>query len=311
MHASYMYQLCFHSGGELLEKITTRGQQKKDFTERSCRAIVRVVLQASAQVQPSIESRSCKSALFHGHFIPFAQIVDFMHCQKVCHRDLKLENFVFVDDRWIEDGGTLKVGRMLWHTERVPSPPIALLRAVQQCGVVSNTSLHSAPWPTAALSGCLRRAANVAHSVHRIGVRRADHCAVYVRACSLLQAIDFGMAAKVGSPEFQGLAGTYRYMAPEIVNDRSYDEKVDLWSVGAIMYCILAGASQRHSCGRSMRRRVKCFTSLGCSHLSVNSMWPHVNATGTSSTHSAASRRAVLTSCGTDFGFGFGLFISH
>lgn len=122
------------SGGELLEKITTRGQQKKDFTERSCRAIVRVVL----------------------------QIVDFMHCQKVCHRDLKLENFVFVDDRWIEDGGTLK-------------------------------------------------------------------------------AIDFGMAAKVGSPEFQGLAGTYRYMAPEIVNDRSYDEKVDLWSVGAIMYCILAG----------------------------------------------------------------------
>jgi serine/threonine protein kinase len=52
------------------------------------------------------------------------------------------------------------------------------------------------------------------------------------------------MAAKVGSPEFQGLAGTYRYMAPEIVNDRSYDEKVDLWSVGAIMYCILAGASQ-------------------------------------------------------------------
>ena len=47
--------------------------------------------------------------LFHGQFLPFAQIVDFMHCQKVCHRDLKLENFVFVDDRWIEDGGTLKV----------------------------------------------------------------------------------------------------------------------------------------------------------------------------------------------------------
>ena len=143
MHASYMYQLCFHSGGELLEKITTRGQQKKDFTERSCRAIVRVVLQASAQVQPMIESSSCKSALFHGHFIPFAQIVDFMHCQKVSHRDLKLENFVFVDDRWIEDGGTLKVGRMLWPTHRRGSlPPIALLRsAVQQCGVVSITSL--------------------------------------------------------------------------------------------------------------------------------------------------------------------------
>jgi serine/threonine protein kinase len=121
-----------------------------------------------------------------------------------------------------------------------------------------------------------------------------------VRAIVFVQAIDFGMAAKVGSPEFQGLAGTYRYMAPEIVNDRSYDEKVDLWSVGAIMYCILAGASQR----RSIRRPVKCFTSLGCSHLSVYSMWPHVNATGTSSTHSGASRRAALTSCGTDFGFG-------
>ena len=172
MHASYMYQLCFHSGGELLEKITTRGQQKKDFTERSCRAIVRVVLQASAQVQPIIESRSCKSALFHGHFIPFAQIVDFMHSQKVCHRDLKLENFVFVDDRWIEDGGMLKVGRMLWPTHRRGSLPSD--RTAQQCDGVRH-ELHSAPWPTAALSGSLpRRAANVAHSVHRIGVRRAD-----------------------------------------------------------------------------------------------------------------------------------------
>ena len=93
---------------------------------------------------------------------------------------------------------------MLWHTK---GAPIALLSA----------------------SSAVR---------YELASEATDGRAAFAR----LQAIDFGMAAKVGSPEFQGLAGTYRYMAPEIVNDRSYDEKVDLWSVGAIMYCILAGA---------------------------------------------------------------------
>ncbi len=35
--------------------------------------------------------------------------------------------------------------------------------------------------------------------------------------------------------------GTICYMAPEILRNHPYNSKVDLWSVGVIMYIILSG----------------------------------------------------------------------
>lgn len=36
--------------------------------------------------------------------------------------------------------------------------------------------------------------------------------------------------------------GTYRYMAPEVYFERKYDERLDLWSVGMILYDLLYGS---------------------------------------------------------------------
>ena len=35
--------------------------------------------------------------------------------------------------------------------------------------------------------------------------------------------------------------GTPLYMAPEIVSERMYDNKVDIWALGIMTYCLLNG----------------------------------------------------------------------
>lgn len=48
---------------------------------------------------------------------------------------------------------------------------------------------------------------------------------------------DFGFAHYlIGDTDAEFLRGSPLYMAPEIVTNRHYNEKADLWSVGVIMY---------------------------------------------------------------------------
>ncbi|XP_031107310.1 phosphoenolpyruvate carboxylase kinase 2-like [Ipomoea triloba] len=60
-----------------------------------------------------------------------------------------------------------------------------------------------------------------------------------------LKLADFGSAEWFGGYEdrmMNGVVGTPYYVAPEVLMGRDYNEKVDVWSAGVILYIMLAGA---------------------------------------------------------------------
>lgn len=50
---------------------------------------------------------------------------------------------------------------------------------------------------------------------------------------------DFGFASYCGSDGLRMPLGTPLYMAPEIISQQVYDDKVDVWALGVIAFCIL------------------------------------------------------------------------
>lgn len=59
----------------------------------------------------------------------------------------------------------------------------------------------------------------------------------------LVKVIDFGLAKYFNSSDLELMntrIGTPYYMAPEVL-EGSYDEACDMWSIGVITYCLLAG----------------------------------------------------------------------
>ena len=55
--------------------------------------------------------------------------------------------------------------------------------------------------------------------------------------------IDFGIAgwSRGSKRPFLGMAGTPRYMAPEVVSSRPYGKEVDMWGLGLLLYILIAG----------------------------------------------------------------------
>jgi len=59
---------------------------------------------------------------------------------------------------------------------------------------------------------------------------------------SFIKLADFGFAARVYAPNsLSDQCGTPYFVAPEIILRKPFGEKSDMWSVGVIVYCLLAG----------------------------------------------------------------------
>uniref|UniRef100_A0A8C6SI07 Serine/threonine-protein kinase DCLK2 n=1 Tax=Neogobius melanostomus TaxID=47308 RepID=A0A8C6SI07_9GOBI len=59
---------------------------------------------------------------------------------------------------------------------------------------------------------------------------------------------DFGLATTVNGPLF-AVCGTPTYVAPEIIAEKGYGVKVDIWAAGVIMYILLCGFPPFRGCG--------------------------------------------------------------
>ncbi|CAF0922286.1 unnamed protein product [Rotaria sp. Silwood1] len=57
----------------------------------------------------------------------------------------------------------------------------------------------------------------------------------------ILKVADFGVAQHIGEQGSRSVRGTLVYMAPEILSENPYDNRVDLWSIGVILYECLFG----------------------------------------------------------------------
>lgn len=55
-----------------------------------------------------------------------------------------------------------------------------------------------------------------------------------------IKLIDFGFAADFSKSGLKGACGTLNYVAPELLENKEYDEKCDMWSIGVMLYKFLS-----------------------------------------------------------------------
>ncbi|TYG44019.1 hypothetical protein ES288_D11G064400v1 [Gossypium darwinii] len=92
----------------------------------------------------------------------------------------------------------------------------------------------------------------------------------------VLKIADFGLSRSLDPGNYaQTVCGSPLYMAPEVLQFQSYDEKVDMWSLGAILFELLNGLPPFH--GRTsvqLLQNIKSSTCLPFSKLFLPRLHP-------------------------------------
>ncbi|KAK1356216.1 PEPC kinase 1b [Heracleum sosnowskyi] len=106
---------------------------------------------------------------------------------------------------------------------------------------ISNNSQLSEPEANAYFKDLM----NAVAYCHRLGIAHRDIKPenVLFDSRDRLKLADFGSAEWFGGNEtsMSGIVGTPYYVAPEILSGEDYNDKVDVWSCGVILYIMLAG----------------------------------------------------------------------
>lgn len=78
--------------------------------------------------------------------------------------------------------------------------------------------------------------------VHGIVHRDLKPENILVTPANNIRIIDFGLSRAGSSESEHGqIAGTPFYIAPEIIDQKPYGTKADMWSIGIVLYVLLSG----------------------------------------------------------------------
>ncbi|MEN9936666.1 MAG: serine/threonine protein kinase [Chloroflexota bacterium] len=96
--------------------------------------------------------------------------------------------------------------------------------------------------PRAGRIALLAQAAEALAYLHQRGVVHRDlKPANILVAGGSVRVLDFGLAVATSHERTQGVVGTLRYLAPEVLDGRSYTPAADLYSLGALAYELIIG----------------------------------------------------------------------
>ncbi|KAI9077984.1 hypothetical protein K1719_040113 [Acacia pycnantha] len=105
------------------------------------------------------------------------------------------------------------------------------------------------PFPETEAASVMKQLLEALAHCHRLGIAHRDIKPdnLLFDAANNLKVADFGSAQWFGDGRsMSGVVGTPYYVAPEVLLGRDYNEKVDVWSSGVILYNMLSGAPPFH-----------------------------------------------------------------
>jgi serine/threonine-protein kinase len=115
-------------------------------------------------------------------------------------------------------------------------------------GETLRRKIERGPLPVAEATGLALQIASGLAEAHRGGIVHRDikPANIIVTAAEVVRIIDFGLAKLAGEARLTrsgSAAGTAAYMSPEQVRGEDVDARTDLWSLGVVIYEMLAGKS--------------------------------------------------------------------
>ncbi|XP_010550413.1 PREDICTED: phosphoenolpyruvate carboxylase kinase 1 [Tarenaya hassleriana] len=121
-----------------------------------------------------------------------------------------------------------------------------VMELVDPAVTIYDRLVSSGPFSEAQTASYARQILSAVSHCHRVGVVHRDikpeNILVDLRN-DMVKICDFGSGIWLGEGETTvGVVGTPYYVAPEVLTGRPYADKVDVWSVGVVLYTMLAGA---------------------------------------------------------------------